>query len=104
MVLICWLGQRPPFVRVWPCLLRRMDLLCLAGERSFSATRGKALLFLRIEPSSLRDQPDMRCSVCLAGPPGSVRREAGFLPLAAAREALPLLAPRGKGAAVARPA
>lgn len=59
-------------------------------------------MFLRIEPSSLCDRPDMRCSVCLAGPPGSVRREAGFLLLAAAREALSLLAPRGGGAAVGR--
>src|SRR5215472_3969658 len=82
-------------------LVRRdMALLCLAGE-VLLCLAGKALLFLRIEPP-LCDRPDMRCSVCLAGPPGSVRREAGFLLLAVAREALSLLAPRDGGAAAGR--
>src|SRR5215471_4234233 len=83
-------------------LVRRdMALLCLAGE-VLLCLAGKALLFLRIEPPSLCDRPDMRCSVCSAGPPGSVRREAGFLLLAVAREALSLLAPRDGGAAAGR--
>src|SRR5215467_15712045 len=38
MVLTCWRGSALLFCGVWPCLLRRMALLCLAGERSFSAT------------------------------------------------------------------
>jgi hypothetical protein len=73
----------------------------LDGERS--ALLGGVRRFCSCgEASFLYDRPDMRCSVCVARPPGPVRREAGFLLLAAAREPPSLLAPRGGGAAAGR--
>src|SRR5262249_58451997 len=62
-------GQRPPLLRGLALSSSAYGPPLLGGGKVLLCYRGKAILFLRIEPSSLCDRPDMSCSVCLAGPP-----------------------------------